>query len=70
MTYFSFYSNFMNNYTDSQKFKFFRPIYKILDKDNKPNIYSSENINNENAVYWWKYSIRMVVKNLNYFNGK
>ena len=42
LSLFSFYTNFLYNYNDSQKFKFFSPRFRILNKDNKPKIFSSD----------------------------
>ena len=70
VSFFSFYSNFLNNYNHSQKFHFYSPKYRILDNINRPNIFLLESMKNENAVYWWKYSIRMVIKKQKYLKGR
>ena len=69
INHFTNYSRFKFNYQDTSKFLFYKPRNRILDKDTQKFL-KQPNIKNLNAVWWWKYAIRMVSKRIKFIRGK
>ena len=61
------YQKFQDSYNITQKYKFLRPIYSILDerKFDKCKNYNA----NPNAKVWWKYAIEWVLRTIRMKNG-
>lgn len=69
LNHISNYQRFQFNYYETRKFRAFRPKVKILDSQ-RPNQLRSPEIKNENAIIWFKYAIKMVIKKLKFSKGK
>lgn len=50
------YDKFQRLYYSTKRFKFLRPI-RSIDSLKRDYVLADENIQNENAVLWWKYAI-------------
>ena len=64
------YNKIQKIYYDMGKYNYFKPRYKILDKEHKENILKNlPEGKNENAILWFKFCINMSLKTLKYYKG-
>ena len=64
------YNKVQKIYYDMGKYNYFKPKYKILDKEHKENILKElPEGKNENAILWLKFGINMTLKTLKYYKG-
>ena len=64
------YNKIQKIYYDMGKYNYFKPRYKILDKEHKENILKTlPEGKNENAILWFKFGINMTLKTLKYYKG-
>jgi hypothetical protein len=68
LNHISNYQRFQFNYYETRKFRAYRPKFKILDSQ-RPNQLSCSEIKNENALLWFKYAIKMVIKKFKFSKG-
>ncbi len=66
----SSYQRFQFNYYETRRYNFYKPRYKIKDTINKLDYFNSKEVKNPNAVMWWKFAVRTVIKRLNFIRGK
>ena len=64
------YKKIQKIYYDMRKYNYFKPRYKILDKEHKANILKDlPEGKNENAFLWFKFGIDMTLRTLKYYKG-
>ena len=63
------YQKFQKQFYQMRKFNYFKPKYKICDKENKENKLTDPKIKNENAVLWFQFAIQMVLKQIKFYKG-
>ena len=64
------YKKIQKIYYDMRKYNYFKPRYRILDKEHKENILKElPEGKNENAFLWFKFGINMTLKTLKYYKG-
>ena len=63
------YQKFQKEFYQMRKFNYFKPKYKIRDKENKENKLTDPKIKNENAILWFQFAIQMVLKQIKYYKG-
>ena len=64
------YKKIQKIYYDMRKYNYFKPRYKILDKEHKENILKDlPEGKNENAFLWFKFGIDMTLRTLKYYKG-
>jgi len=66
----SSYQRFQFNYYETRRYNFYKPRYKIKDSINKLDYFTSKDVKNPNAVMWWKFAGRTVIKRLKFIRGK
>ena len=70
LNHISKYKKIQKIYYDMRKFNYFKPRYRILDKEHKENILKElPEGKNENAFLWFKFAINMTLKTLKYYKG-
>jgi hypothetical protein len=68
--FFTNYIRFRISYLNTSRFNFYKPSHKILDNQTINIFNDIQNIKRPNAVWWWKYAIRMVSKRIKYIRGR
>ena len=64
------YKKIQKIYYDMRKYNYFKPKYRILDKEHKEDILKKlPEGKNENAFLWFQFAINMTLKTIQYYKG-